>query len=93
MVSITTVSGGKNGDLNEVDSGYRSLETAVDGENSADFEEMEAEIRSVWTAVKTDVDLGKAEVREAMMERGVLTGEAEKEAEVRMWCEVLRLRG
>jgi len=93
VVSITTVSGGKNGDLNEVDSGYRSLETAVDGENSADFEEMEAEIRSVWTAVKTDVDLGKAEVREAMMERGVLTGEAEKEAEVRMWCEVLRLRG
>ncbi|KAF2794368.1 hypothetical protein K505DRAFT_27852 [Melanomma pulvis-pyrius CBS 109.77] len=96
VVCITTVAGAKTGDEDDIaraDSGYASLDSSAEDEDSIDFEEVQAEIRAAWTAIKTGIDFGKADVREVMMRKDATKEEAEKEAVVRMWCEILRLRG
>jgi hypothetical protein len=55
-----------------------------------DFEYAQTIVRDCWSKVKDNKDLGRSEVKEVMM---APNAENEKEAAVRMWCEVLRLRG
>jgi hypothetical protein len=62
-------------------------------EDTVDLEERQSEVRAVWTLIKSGIEFGKAEVREVMMGQEGVKEDAEKEAIVRMWCDVLRLRG
>ncbi|KAF2270101.1 hypothetical protein CC78DRAFT_611766 [Lojkania enalia] len=72
------------------DSGYMSLDGEV--EEEIDLGEAQAQIRALWIMLKEGVEFGKAEPREYMMSKELVKGEREKEAVVRMWCELLRLR-
>lgn len=99
VVCITTVAGfTDNDDVEpEADEGYQSL-NGSSGSMEQEKESLEAaeeEVRALWSMLRQGLDFGKAEVREVMMGKDVamLKGEGEKEAVVRMWCEVLRLRG
>ena len=65
----------------------------VNGGTAIDFDYAEAVIRDCWAKIKEGRDLGRAEVREAMMAREDVNGTQEKDAAVRMWCNILRLRG
>ncbi|KAH6625623.1 mediator complex, subunit Med20 [Boeremia exigua] len=65
-------------------------EDGVDGQD-VDLEFAQATIREFWGKVREGRDLGRAEVREVFM--APEQGREDKDAMVRMWCEVLRLRG
>lgn len=65
----------------------------IDGDATVDFDYAQAVIRDCWAKIKEGRDLGRSEVREVMMAQEDVKGVKEKEAVVRMWCEVLRLRG
>jgi hypothetical protein len=92
VVCITTTSNNKpEGSEEDKDSGYLSIDGGAD-EEIADLEEAQAEVRAVWTSIKSGIEFGKAEVREVMMGREGIREDAEKEAAVRMWCDVLKLR-
>lgn len=58
-----------------------------------DFEYAQAIIRECWAKIKESRDLGRSEVREVMMAQENVNGVQETEAAVRMWSEVLKLRG
>ena len=58
-----------------------------------DFEYAQEIIRACWSTIKGNLDLGRSEVREVMMAQEAVKGTQEKEAVIRMWSEVLRLRG
>ena len=63
-------------------------------EEEPDFEYAQTVIRACWTTIKEGWDLGRSEVREVMMAPEITTTkEQEREAAVRMWCDILRLRG
>lgn len=65
------------------------------GEGDIDFEYAQAIIKDCWRRIKGEKEFGgRAEVRDAMMlPKLVTTEEQEREAAVRMWSEILRLRG
>jgi hypothetical protein len=50
-------------------------------------------IKEFWAKIKEGRDLGRSEVREVFMTPKEGGRSQEKDAVVRMWCEVLRLRG
>jgi hypothetical protein len=85
------------GDGEGEDSGYVSLNGGIrdgeDMEEDVDISDAEELIRGLWGTIRTGIDIGKAEVREVMLGKEGLKGKTHKEAVVRMWCEVLRLRG
>jgi hypothetical protein len=62
-------------------------------EEEVDFEFAQATIREFWGKIKAGRDLGRLEVREVLMLPKEGESREEKDAAVRMWCEVLRLRG
>jgi hypothetical protein len=81
---------------------YDAGDVAEDGENGVKTEQAEAidldcaqaGIRAFWNKIRAGRDLGRAEAREVMMApRNDMGPEDEAQAAVRMWCEVLRLRG
>ncbi|KAJ4342126.1 hypothetical protein N0V95_007036 [Ascochyta clinopodiicola] len=85
VVCISTIAGGEE-DVNGAANG-------AGAEEEVDLEFAQATIRDFWGKLKEGRDLGRSEAREVLMipiERGL---GGEKEAAVRMWCEVLRLRG
>jgi hypothetical protein len=93
VVCITTTSNNKTGDVEGgEDSGYVSIEGGAD-EEIVDLEEAQAEVRAVWTSIKSGIEFGKAEVKEVMMGLAGTSEDAEKEAAVRMWCDILKFRG
>ncbi|KAF2126153.1 hypothetical protein P153DRAFT_399611 [Dothidotthia symphoricarpi CBS 119687] len=58
-----------------------------------DIEGTQSIIRDFWARIIDGRDLGRSEAREVMMTPESVKGMDEKDAMVRMWCEVLRLRG
>ncbi|KAF2187278.1 hypothetical protein K469DRAFT_685808 [Zopfia rhizophila CBS 207.26] len=48
-------------------------------------------VRDFWDSIKKGIEFGKVEMKEVMMDK--LAFKDEGEGIVRMWCEVLRLRG
>ncbi|CAO2651673.1 Nn.00g042430.m01.CDS01 [Neocucurbitaria sp. VM-36] len=77
------------------DAGEKPVEngTVVDAGEAIDFEYAQTVIRDCWQRLKEGRDLGRSEVREVMMAQEEVHGVREKEAAIRMWSEVLRLRG
>jgi hypothetical protein len=63
-----------------------------DGQDGPDLDCAEALVRDFWNKIRGGRDLGKSEVKEVMTNHNTLKGQ-EKEAAVRMWCEILRMRG
>jgi hypothetical protein len=58
-----------------------------------DLEFVQANIRELWGKIREGHDLRKAEVREVLMTPEAETEREVEDATVRMWCDVLRLRG
>ena len=59
-----------------------------------DFEYAQTVIRECWSKIKQGRDLGRSEVREVMMTPVIPAKKGqERDAAVRMWCEILRMRG
>ncbi|KAF3033869.1 hypothetical protein E8E12_000554 [Didymella heteroderae] len=97
VVCISTTIGG------EADEGVQSEGVDENGVEPIDLDFAQATIRELWGKVRAGRDLGRAEVKEVFMApSGVGASDArpgtggkgdETEAAVRMWCEVLRLRG
>ncbi|KAI8942252.1 hypothetical protein NX059_000333 [Plenodomus lindquistii] len=59
-----------------------------------DFDFAQSTIRGCWNMIREGRDIGRAEIREVMMAPVFTTHkEREREAVVRLWCDVLRLRG
>lgn len=85
VVCISTVAGGEENGA-EVDG-------VLNGEEEVDFEFAQATIREFWGKIREGRDLGRAEVREVFMVPQEGGEKEEKDAMVRMWCAVLRLRG
>lgn len=83
VVCISTVVGGgdEEGSANGVQNGTVEVDT----------EFAQAMIRDLWAKMREGKDLGRAEVREVFM--ALQGGNEDTDAAVRMWCEVLRLRG
>lgn len=96
VVCITTTVGAGDADDN-LDSGYMSMENgaAMDvDDQEIDFEYAQTVIRECWNTIKDGRDLGRSEVREVMMTPVAPAKKGqERDAAVRMWCEVLRMRG
>lgn len=63
------------------------------GEDGIDFDYAQAIIRACWAKIKEGRDLGKSEVKDAFMAPEHVSDTDEKDAAVRMWCEILRMRG
>jgi hypothetical protein len=87
VVCISTMVG-----ADESDESLEATNTSVEDEEM-DFEYAQDVIRDFWDQIKNGRDFGKSEVREVMMDPKYATGSREKDAAVRMWCEILRLRG
>ncbi|RAR08136.1 mediator complex subunit med20 [Stemphylium lycopersici] len=90
VLCITTVVGADDAEtVTENGAGMQG-----DGEE-LDTEYAQAVIRECWNKIKEGKDLGRAEVREAMMVAPApeATREQQREAAVRMWCDGLRMRG
>jgi hypothetical protein len=83
----TTIGADASGD--PLESGTATLE---EGDDQPDFAYAQAVIRDCWSKIKNNLNLGKSEIREVMMAQDIMTATQEKEAAVRMWCEVLRVR-
>lgn len=86
VVCISTLAGG-----GEEEGGMDGLQNGS-GEDDMEFEFAQATVREVWRKIREGRELGRAEVREVFMVPKGGSGD-EKDAVVRMWCEVLRLRG
>lgn len=87
VVCITTVAGG------EEDEGAQSLEVNGNGVEPVGFEFAQASIRELWGRIRAGRDLGRGEVREVFTAPKADVKTEETDAVVRMWCEILRLRG
>lgn len=61
----------------------------------ADLEDLQSNLRNLWKHMTKGVEMGKGEVREFPQTYQDPVGQEglEQEAAVRMWCEVLRIRG
>lgn len=95
VVCITTTVGEEDADEN-TDVGNLAVQndTATADEDEPDFDYAQAIIRDCWNNIKEGRDLGRFEIREVMMAPSLTTAEErEREAAVRMWCDILRLRG
>jgi hypothetical protein len=92
VVCISTVVGSDSDE--EVDTGSDSQAIGIGSsdDEAVDFDYAEAIIRDCWNKIKGNRDLKKSDIREVMMTQEYVKGIKEKEAAVRMWCEVLRLR-
>ena len=88
VVCISTIVGGES----EPVQGDEAA-TQNGGEEEVDFEFVQAMIRELWGKIREGRDLGRAEVREVFMVPKEGGKKEETDAVVRMWCEVLRLRG
>jgi hypothetical protein len=78
------------------DEGYNSVEGSSENaeKEQEEAQSAEEELRGMWGSIKNKVEFGKSEVREVLMGKdGLKNKDSEAEAIVRMWCEVLRLRG
>ncbi|KAF2652174.1 hypothetical protein K491DRAFT_664286 [Lophiostoma macrostomum CBS 122681] len=106
VVCVSTEIGeGSDGDVRMGNDGYMALNGDAmegirgdgedrEGEEEVDVSDAEDLIRDVWRTMRTDIDFGKAEVREVMLgKEGVNETQQSEATVVRMWCEVLRLRG
>ena len=97
VVCISTVVGTDVSDDDNFDVSRSAQENGtakdVNGDTTVDFGYAEAVIRDCWAKIKEGRDLGRAEVREAMMAHENVSGTQERDAAVRMWCNILRLRG
>ncbi|PSN73849.1 hypothetical protein BS50DRAFT_566780 [Corynespora cassiicola Philippines] len=99
VVCITTTIGApeNDGSSHNVgrDDSLNGGEAAQDEE--LDFEEARDVIRALWRSLKTGRDFGKSEPREVFMGKDGFEGkgnlEKQYEAHVRMWCEIMRMRG
>jgi hypothetical protein len=89
LICITTTIGADASE-DPPESGTAALE---DGDDQPDFAFAQAVIRDCWSKIKGNLNLGKSEIREVMMAQDKMTATQEKEAAVRMWCEILRMRG
>lgn len=69
--------------------------TTGEEDGEVDFEYAQAIIRDCWHKIKGEKEFGgRAEVKEVMMPPKLASSkQLEREVAVRMWCEVLRLRG
>lgn len=92
VVCITTVVGTDDPDDTE---GYTTDAALTQDEVAElDFNYAQTIIRECWTMIKEGRDLGRSDIKEAMMAPVLTTHkEREREAAARMWCEILRLRG
>ncbi|KAF9691620.1 hypothetical protein EKO04_010484 [Ascochyta lentis] len=88
VVCISTIAGGDE-DAAEVN----GAANGAAAEEEVEFEFAQATIRGFWGKLREGRDLGRSEVREVLMTPKEGGNAEEKEAAVRMWCEVLRLRG
>ncbi|KAH7359669.1 hypothetical protein BKA66DRAFT_537881 [Pyrenochaeta sp. MPI-SDFR-AT-0127] len=94
VVCITTIVGGDISDETPPESkGENGTAMEIDEEPKVDFDYAQAVIRDCWARIKDGRDLGRSEIKEVMMAPEDVKGVQEKDAAVRMWCEVLRLRG
>jgi hypothetical protein len=89
LICISTIIGADGSD-DPLESSSATLE---DEQEQPDFDYAQSIIRDCWSKIKSNVNLGKSEVKEVMMAQDNTKAIQEKEAAVRMWCEVLRLRG
>jgi hypothetical protein len=88
LVCISTVLG-----ADESDDTQESANAVTNDEDEPfDIEYAQALIRDCWSQIKSNRDLGKSEVKEVMMAHDS-SKSREKDMVVRMWCEILRLRG
>lgn len=92
VVCISTIAGGEQ-EENEAHNDINS-----NGTEPVDFDFAQATIRELWGQIRAGRDLGRGEVKEVFMapSDAGLPADAKSEetdAIVRMWCEVLRLRG
>jgi hypothetical protein len=88
LVCISTVIGEDESE----DSEGLANSVPSDEEEPLDLEYAQALIRDCWGQIKSNRDLGKSEVKEVMMALDS-SKSREKDMAVRMWCDVLRLRG
>ncbi|KAJ4369512.1 hypothetical protein N0V86_009347 [Didymella sp. IMI 355093] len=92
VVCVSTTTGGAEDDAEQ-----------GDGVEPVDYELAQAAIRNLWSSIRAGRDLGRGEVKEVFMAPSdTRPGEVRSEqhgksdetnAMVRMWCEILRLRG
>ena len=87
VVCISTVAGG------EQDEGAQSGGVNGNGLEPVDFGFAQASIRELWGKIRAGRDLGRGEVREVFMAPKADVKTEATDAVVRMWCEILRLRG
>lgn len=88
LVCISTTVGSE-----EVLDSQTSAEIMTDNtQDPPDLDYAEALVRDFWNKIRGDRDFGKSEVKEVMMNHKTLQGQ-EQEAAVRMWCDILRMRG
>ena len=86
VVCISTVAGQEDGGA--------APDSAENGDaEHMDLEFVQATIRELWGKIREGHDLRKVEVREVLMAPRAENKREVEDATVRMWCEVLRLRG
>lgn len=78
--------------------GQEDHEEATNGVENGDTEQMDLEfaqatIQDMWRKIREGQDLGRGEVKQVFMTPKTLDRREIKDATVRMWCEILRLRG
>lgn len=86
VVSIATTAGAE-------EDGGEDVAGQQNGTETGDFEAARAAVRELWGTIRAGRELGRGEVREVFMVPGGGSARDETDAVVRMWCEVLRLRG
>lgn len=93
VVCVSTIAGGEEGVDNE-DAEEKAIKGLQNGDGAeTDFEFAQATIRDLWGKIREGQDLGRAEVREVLMTPKAEGRRGSEEATVRMWCDVLKLRG
>lgn len=92
VVWISTVVGSDIEKGTDDEGPSQATDTSLSDDEAVDFDYAEAIIRDCWNKIKASRDFKKTEVKEVMMAQEEAKGVKEKEAAVRMWCEVLRLR-
>ncbi|KAF1925658.1 uncharacterized protein M421DRAFT_7683 [Didymella exigua CBS 183.55] len=90
VVCIATTAGG---DSEAGHSGGEKAEAEQNGVEAVDFEFAQATIRELWGQIRARQEPARAEVKEVFMVPQEGGTSDETNATVRMWCEVLRLRG
>lgn len=96
VVCISTTAGGdEDGEAGEAGrgEGVVSEGTEQNGVEAVDFEFAQATIRELWGKIRSGRDLGRAEVKEVFMAPKEGGKSEETDAVVRMWCDILKLRG